>query len=177
MKKVSLFLLLMVTGILFPLSASAVEPISQPSSLGNASVLASVATTNERSTIADGTHYFTMTLPKATTNQFAKISFSFTGNNRQQTVAPIHFDLSSTKAFIGVPGKTARAVELDGAWVDETGTLWVGFKQPISSKTTITVALKTKASPKAVYEYGIAAYPATEKPVPVFVGDGTLTIR
>ena len=139
-------------------------------------LLASVTVNSDRTQAGDSTHYFTMIMPARAGNRFTKLSFSFTEQNQDKTVAPLRFDLASTKAFTGAAKANGRAIGIKDAWIDETGTLWVEFKAPVAPKTQLTLALKTlKASPAATYGYGIAAYP--DKFSAVFVGDGSLTVR
>ena len=137
--------------------------------------LASVSVTSDRPQ-ADSTHFFTMTLPTQAGQRFTKLSFSFTEQNQAKTVAPLRFDLASTKAFMGATAE-GGAIAIKDTWIDETGVLWVEFNAPVPPKTQLTLALQTlQTSPAASYDFGIAAYPET-KDAAVFVGDGSLTIR
>jgi hypothetical protein len=116
-------------------------------------------------------------LPQRGEQQFSKLSFSFT-EAEQDRVAVIPFNLSNVKAFLGTTDRSGDQIGIKTAWIDETGTLWVEFTQPVRSGTHLTVALNTQQHPVGTnIRYGIAAYPATRNPVPVFAGDGTLTSR
>jgi hypothetical protein len=141
----------------------------------NTPTVGSVTITSDRSTTGDSTHYVTMTMPNHTQVQFSKISL--TEQYRDQQAGPIPFDLTQTEAFAGTPEAMGSAIKTE-TWVDETGTIWVEFNPAIAAGSTLTVAFKAKStSENNNYEYGIAAYPAVENPVAVFVGNGTLTTR
>jgi len=134
--------------------------------------------TNIRPTASNSTYFFTMTLPEHPGQRFAKLSFDFTEQNQAKGIDPIQFDLAKTKAFLGTPDVKGRAIGVSSAWIDETGSLWVEFKPTLLPQTTFTVALTTQPSTtKTIYEFGVAAYPATQRPVALFVGDGTLMIK
>ncbi|MBD2075718.1 DUF2808 domain-containing protein [Phormidium sp. FACHB-592] len=127
--------------------------------------------------IDSNTYALTMTLPKRVGKQFAKVSISFTEQNRDKTIAPLQFDLPNIKAFAGAANKGRRAIAIQRTWIDETGSLWVQFKTPIPPQTKLTLALKLRQLPAAAsYDYGIAAYPEP-KAAASFVGDGTLTLK
>lgn len=177
MRQISYTLALITTSVLFNVWTVAATPGNDAKRLDRMAQLAPVSVVSDRPQTSNDTHYFTMTMPERTGKRFAKLSFSFTEQNQEKPVAPIRFDLASTKAFMGSPETIGRAIAIKDAWIDETGILWVEFNAPVPSKTKLTLALKTlKASPAATYEYGIAAYPETKFPA-VFVGDGMLTIR
>ena len=128
-------------------------------------------------TTDSNTYPLTMTLPKRVGKQFAKVSISFTEQNRDKTIAPLQFDLPNMKAFAGAPNEGRRSIAIQKAWIDETGILWVQFKAPIPPQTKLTLALKLRQLPAAAsYDYGIAAYPEP-KAAASFVGDGTLTLK
>lgn len=176
MQKLNYILLLVISPVL--LSALTAMAVSNKSvaPVERSSLLASVNVTSDRPQADGSTHFFTMTMPERTGKRFTKLSFSFTEQNQDQTVAPLRFDLASTKAFIGSANAGGRAIAIKDAWIDETGVFWVEFNTPVPPKTKLTLALKTlKASPAATYGYGIAAYP--DKFPAIFVGDGTLTIN
>lgn len=175
MQKLNYILLLVVSPMLLSaltamaVSNKSVAPVEQ------SSLLASVNVTSDRPQAGSSTHFFTMTMPERAGKQFTKLSFSFTEQNQEKTVAPLRFDLASTRAFIGSSEAGGRAIGIKDAWIDETGIFWVEFNMPVPPKTKLTLALKTlKSSPPATYGYGIAAYP--NKFSAIFVGDGTLTI-
>jgi len=180
MQKLNYILLLAVSPMLLSaLTALAVsnKAVSNKSlaPVERSSLLASVAVTSDRPQADGSTHFFTMTMPDRVGKRFTKLSFSFTEQNQDQTVAPLRFDLASTKVFTG-SAKAGGAIAIRDVWIDETGVFWVAFNTPVPPKTKLTLALKTlKASPAATYGYGIAAYP--DKFPAIFVGDGTLTIN
>lgn len=144
--------------------------------LNDKTLMLANATAITRSTAQGNTHYFTMTLPRQAGKRFATLSFSFNEQHQEKRIPAIQFDLAKTQAFVGTPKASRGTIVINRTWIDETGTVWVEFNSAIAAKTVLTVALKTqKLPPNAVYQYGIAAYPATARPVAVFVGDGTLT--
>jgi hypothetical protein len=97
---------------------------------------------------------------------------SFTELPENQVMQSLQFDLASTKAFMGTSGGRAIAAE---AWIDETGTFWIEFDSAVPAGTQLTVAFKGKnPSSGKFHEYGIAAYTATETPMAIFVGNGTV---
>jgi Protein of unknown function (DUF2808) len=150
---------------------SGIKPFGQPS------LLANVTVTSDRAQAGSNTHLFTMTMPERSGNRFTKLSFSFTEQDQAKTVAPLRFNLASTKAMIGSVNAEGQAIAIKDVWIDETGVLWVEFESPIPPKTQITLALQTlKTSPAATYDYGIAAYPEAKSSA-IFVGDGSLIIR
>jgi hypothetical protein len=139
---------------------------------GNVRPDGSASETIVRSTM-DRTYSLTIALPARTGASFNKLSF--TERQPDQGTEPIRFDLPATEVFIGTPSD--RPIESE-AWVDETGTFWIEFNPPVAAGTTLTVVLKLQNLPsEESYEYGFAAYPATENSVAVYVGDRTLTIR
>lgn len=122
-------------------------------------------------TAKNGTYYLTMTLPNRAGKQFARVSF--TDPNLGNGTVPVQFNLSKTQAFVGTPSAMGRAIRLDSAWIDETGTIWVEFNPSLPAATTLTVALNVRnLPPRASQGYGIAAYP-TNNSAPLFVGDAT----
>jgi hypothetical protein len=67
---------------------------------------------------------------------------------------------------------------LQGTWIDEVGVIWVGFEPALEPGTVFTVALEVGQNPPSgEWEYGLAAYPDTANPIPVFVGDGTVRVQ
>ncbi len=176
MLKINRVLTFAIASILLHPSAVALEPNTTSANVSNNLKLANVWVTSQRSPATGNIYYFTMFLPERTGKRFTRLSFSFTEQSRDKAVAVIPFDLSSARALVGKPGAFGREIRLKGAWIDETGTLWVEFGQPIPSNTTLTVALRVQqTNSKESYEYGVAAYPDSEKPVPIFVGNGILT--
>ncbi len=142
---------------------------------GKSTTLAKVIVTNKGLDDRDRAYYFTMTLPEQYGNRFAKISL--TEKNLTKGKALLQFDLPATQAFWGTPTAQGRPISIADTWVDETGTMWLEFNPAILPKSTFTLVFKPQAfSPKGIHEYGIAAYPDTQYPIPVFVGNGTLTI-
>ncbi len=131
------------------------------------------AVTSDRLTQTDSLYYFTIAMPKHS-EQFSRLSFS--DLKQDSSTIPMRFDLINAQAFVGTPEAIGRAITTE-AWMDETGTFWVEFNPSIPSGTTLTIALK---APKPLtgrsYEYGIAAYTATNTPTAVLVGNRTLTI-
>jgi len=128
---------------------------------------------SDRLTETDNLYYFTMVMPKHS-ESFSRLSFS--DLNQDGSTIPMRFDLTSAQAFIGTPQAIGRAITTE-AWMDETGTFWVEFNPSIPSGTTLTVALKAPKPPSGrSYEYGIAAYTATQTPTAVFVGNRILAI-
>ncbi|PSB28374.1 DUF2808 domain-containing protein [Stenomitos frigidus] len=177
MQKLTYILLLAVSPVL--LSALTAMAVSDKSvtPVERSSLLASVTVTSDRPQADGSTHFFTMTMPERTGKRFTKLSFSFTEQNQEKSVAPLRFALASTKAFTGSAKAEGGAIGIKDTWIDETGVLWVEFQSPIPPKAQLTLALKTlQSSPAAAYDYGIAAYPETKFPA-VFVGDGSLTVR
>lgn len=175
MRQISYALTLITMNVLFNAWTVAAAPGSNVKHT-HSSQLASVSVTSDRPQ-ADSTHFFTMTLPAQAGQRFTQLSFSFTEQNQAKTVAPLRFNLASTKAFTGAANAGGRAIAIKDTWIDETGVLWVEFNAPVPPKTQLTLALQTlQTSPAATYGFGIAAYPET-KDAAVFVGDGSLTIR
>lgn len=175
MRQMSYILMLVVSNVLVS-AWMTTTPSDGVTPFNRFPLLSSVMVTSDRPQ-AGSTHYFTMTMPDRAGKRFTKLSFSFTEQNRDKTVAPIRFDLASTKAIAGSSKVGGRTIGIKDAWVDETGVLWVEFDASVPPKTQLMLALKTlKSSPVATYDYGIAAYPETKFPA-VFVGNGTLTIR
>jgi Protein of unknown function (DUF2808) len=120
--------------------------------------------------------YFPLSLPDRGT-RFAKVSFSFTDANSESGVAPIQFDLEQLQAFAGTPDQMGTEIAIQSSWIDETGTLWIQFDQPIAARTQLTIVLKPKTlPPAAIYGYGVAAYSATQPVRAIFVEDGSLTV-
>ena len=127
-----------------------------------------------RATVSEDAYSFTMTLPKQAGSRFAKLSFSFTKPDRDQTVVPLHLRLRSTTAFAGT-STLGDAIAIKETWIDETGTVWVELDLPVAAKTTLTIVFKTrKPLSPGQYMYSIAAYPNKKPNVPIFVDSGTL---
>lgn len=125
------------------------------------------------SVTSDHTYHLTMTLPKASGKQFAKLSFSFSQPN--QAIAVVPLDLSQTKAFIGKPGAIDQVIPIQEAWMDETGTFWVELNQALEPNTTVTVSFKGSQPASGIsYQYGVAAYSTAANSMPIFVGNGVL---
>lgn len=125
-------------------------------------------------TARNSTYFLTMTLPNRAGKQFDRVSF--TDPNLGNGTTPIQFNLPKTQAFTGTPRAMGRAIRLDGAWIDETGTIWVEFNPSLPAATTLTVALDVKKlPPRASQGYAIAAYPANNNAAPLFVGEATRT--
>jgi hypothetical protein len=115
----------------------------------------------------------TLRLPARSQQRFAKISL--TDKNLDQGLPPMQFDLNQTQLFLGAPGQGGNTVQVTGAWVDETGTIWVEFNPALPGQTNLTLLLHgSTASPTARHDYGIAAYPEVPRPVAIFVEDVTL---
>lgn len=177
MRQISYTLALITSSVLLNVWTVAATPGNDAKHLNQVPQLAQVSVVSDRPQTSNDTHYFTITMPERAGKRFTKLSLSFTEQNQEKAVAPIRFDLASTKAFVGSPQASGRAIGIKDAWIDETGIFWVEFNAPVPPKTVLTLALKTlKSSPAATYDYGIAAYPETKFPA-VFVGDGTLTIH
>ncbi len=129
-----------------------------------------------RGAVSEDSYSLTMTLPKQPRSGFAKLSFSFTKPDREQTIVPIHLNLKNTTAFVGT-SRLGDAIEVKDAWIDETGVVWVELNSPVAAKTTLTVVFKVRQPLSAgQYIYSIAAYPNTKPTIPVFVDSGTLRI-
>lgn len=125
--------------------------------------------------VADNTYFFTLNLPGRRRQQFDRLSFSFTHVNRGNSVAVIPLNLEKTQAFSGVARAPRQAIGVKSAWVDETGTLWLTLSSPVSSGTTLTIALEAQNRlPRGAVRYGVAAYPSNRPSVAVFVDEGTL---
>ena len=177
MRHKSYIVMLVVNSVLLSAWITTAAPNNDAKPFNQSPLLASVTVTSDRAQTGSNTHLFTMTLPEHTRTRFTKLSFSFTEQNQAKTVAPLRFNLASTKAVIGSAKAEGQTIAIKDTWIDETGVLWVEFKSPIPPKTQLTLALETlKASPTATYDYGIAAYPEAKFSA-VFVGDGRLTIR
>ncbi|XHX78620.1 MAG: DUF2808 domain-containing protein [Stenomitos frigidus ULC029] len=165
--------MLIVINLLLHTWAAVAKPANPVSSFERSPARAKTFIVSDR-TIANNTYLLPMTLPKR--SQFAKVSISFTEQNRDQTITPIPFDLFSTKAFVGTSKDGGRAIAIQKTWIDEAGVLWVQFKTPLPPQTKLTLALKLRRqSAVARYDYSIAAYPADA--AAVFVGDGALTLQ
>lgn len=148
-----------------------IAPIETNASSGN-NLMSAVVTQKT----AEDTVNFTMALPDGGSKRFAKLSFSITELNRRDA-PPIQFDLTRVKALAGSSEKSGQPIRV-AAFVDETGVLWVEFSQPVPSQSTVTISLKLRNLPaRTAYQYGIAAYPAENKSVPLFVGDGILRVE
>jgi Protein of unknown function (DUF2808) len=116
--------------------------------------------------------YFTVTIPQNAGEGLAKLSFS------DRTPTALAFNLEQTQVFLGTPEAVGQTVELEDAWVDETGVVWVEFAPSIAPGTMFTVSLAVGQNvPSDAREYGVAAYPDSENSVPAFVGDGTLIFK
>ncbi|NJR51095.1 MAG: DUF2808 domain-containing protein [Leptolyngbyaceae cyanobacterium CSU_1_3] len=129
-----------------------------------------------RATVSnENTYSFTMTLPEKA-ERFARLSFSLTQPDRNNAIVPMYLNLQRTSAFVG-DYDTLESIGIKEALIDETGTIWVEFNSPMPPKAKVTVVFKAQ-QPLSIgqYAYSIAAYPDTASPVPLFVGDGTLTI-
>lgn len=182
MQQISSVLTLVVINALFSTCTAVAKPANpafnfDAMGFDRSLKLASVAATIDRTTDHNSTYLFTMTLPERTGRQFSKLSVSLTAQNSNKTIAPMPFDLPSTKAFLGAPKEGGRALGVQDAWIDETGVLWVQFSAPVPPQTKLTLALKLRKLPSAArYDYGIAAYPES-KAAAIFVGDGILTIK
>lgn len=175
MRQISYVLTLMTTSVLLTAWTMAATPGNSVKRFEQ-SQLASVSVVSDRPQAGSNTHLFTITMPEGSGKRFTKLSFSFTKQNRERTVAPMRFDLANTRAFIG-SSEGRRAIDIKDMWIDETGILWVQFNAPVPPQTKITLALKLRPlSSAATYDYGIAAYPESNAAA-IFVGDGTLTIK
>ena len=129
-----------------------------------------------RGAVSEDSYSFVMTLPKQPRSGFAKLSFSLTKPDQEQTIVPIHLDLKSTTAFVGTP-RLRDAIEVKDAWIDETGVVWIEFNSPVAAKTPLTVVFKVRQPlPAGQYIYSIAAYPNTKPAVAVFVDSGTVKV-
>jgi hypothetical protein len=116
--------------------------------------------------------YFTIAIPENAGEGLAKLSFS------DRTPTALAFDLEQTRVFQGTPEERGEAVNVESAWVDETGVVWVEFASALPPGTVFTVSLAVGQNPpRDAREYGVAAYPDSENSVPAFVGDGTLMFR
>ena len=175
MRQINSVLMLIAINVLLH-TWTAVARSANPVISFDRSRLTNAVVVSDRTTDSN-TYSLTMTLPKRVGKQFAKVSISFTEQNREKTIAPLQFDLSNMKAFAGAPNEGRRAIAIQNTWIDETGSLWVQFKTPIPPQTKLTLALKLRQLPAAAsYDYGIAAYPEP-KASASFVGDGTLTLK
>jgi hypothetical protein len=126
-----------------------------------------------RVAIANQKAYFTVTIPDNAGEGLAKLSFS----DLDQEGTRLPFNLEKTEVLLGVRS-SGRTINNGGAWVDETGVVWVGFDPVLPPGTTFTVVLEMSEDvPPGARDYGIAAYPESENSVPAFVGDGTLTFE
>jgi hypothetical protein len=117
--------------------------------------------------------YFTVTIPEDAGEGLAKLSFS----DLDQEGTRLPFNLENTQVLLGTRA-SGRAIGNGGAWVDETGVVWVEFAPVLAPGTTFTVVLEMaeNVSPGA-RDYGIAAYPEAENSIPAFVGEVRLTLE
>lgn len=174
MRRINSVLMLIAINVLLH-TWTAVAKAAHPVISFDRSKLTNVVVVSDR-TPDSNTYTLPMTLPKRAGKQFAKVSISFTEQNRDKTIAPLQFDLPNIKAFAGVPNEERRTIAIQKTWIDETGVLWIQFKTPVPPQTRLTLALKLRQQPTATrYDYGIAAYPANA--AAIFVGDGTLTLN
>ncbi len=174
MQQIRLFLIIAIASVLPSVMTTSAEPVPMTSVVDSSNT-----STRDRglqhqtiSTASDRTYSFTMTLPEHPDNRFARLSFT---ELNQDNIAPLQFDLSQTQAFIGT-STGGSAVRINDVWIDETGTFWIEFNPTLSPKTTLTVTFKAQASTSKIYNYSVAAYPNTQRPVAVFVGNGSLTV-
>ncbi|MBE9180065.1 DUF2808 domain-containing protein [Oculatella sp. LEGE 06141] len=174
--KISAILTIATTSLLLSSWTIAADRNNSSQSVASSQTLASSTVTSDRSPTNNNTYYLTMTLPTRAATGFAQLSF--TERSQDPGAVSIPFDLASTEAFLGTPGANGQAVAIESTWIDETGTFWIEFDPSIAPGTVLTVAFNAKPTPSgSTHEYGIAAYPATARPVAVYVGNGTLNIR
>lgn len=165
MQLVNSIVVLVTLNALVSPSAIAMKPVSQFINSDVAPAIAAVP--------SNGNYSLNMRLPEDGNATFRMLSFS--QQNQDQSVDPIQFDLSQTKAFMGSAANAAQ-VQIKETWMDETGTIWIEFDSALPPKTPLTVVFKVKQFPSAkAYQYGIAAYPATERAGAIFVGNSVLT--
>ncbi|MBF2025177.1 MAG: DUF2808 domain-containing protein [Oscillatoriales cyanobacterium C42_A2020_001] len=165
----------LVTALLLNFWALSTGSMTPFLTAGETVTLAKVVVTNSKApTASDRAYYFTMTLPEG--NRFAKLSLS--EQNVGKGASLLQFHLPTAQAFLGTPTTRGRAVQITDTWVDETGTMWLEFAPALPPKTTLTVVFQPQvSSSRGTHEYGIAAYPDTQYPIPVFVGNGTVIIQ
>lgn len=169
-----LILVSLVTAVLlnsWALSTGSIAPAFNPGK----TTLAKVTVTNSKApTNRDRAYYFTMSLPEG--NRFAKLSLS--EQNVSRGAALLQFNLPAAQAFLGTPTAKGRSLQIADTWVDETGTMWLEFKPALPPKATLTIVLRSQdSSAKGTHEYGVAAYPDTQYPIAVFVGNGTVIVQ
>ena len=176
MRRINSVLMLIAINVLLHTWTAVAKSANPVINFAHSSKLANAVVVSDRATADSNTYLLTMTLPKRIGKQFAKVSVSFTEQNRDRTIAPLPFDLPNIKAFAGAPNEGRRAIAIQKTWIDEAGVLWVQFKASVPPQTRLTLALKLRQQPAATrYDYGIAAYPANA--AAIFVGDGTLTLK
>ncbi len=197
MQQSGLFLIIAIASVFLSVITTAAEPVSMTSVPMTSVPMASVPMTSvvdnsntstrdldglnqdglnqaARSPTSDRTYSFTMTLPDHLGKQFARVSFTELGEDNK--TEPLQFDLSQTQAFIGTTAALGSAIRINDVWIDETGTFWIEFNPTLSPKTTLTVTFKAQTSTSKTYNYSVAAYPNTQRPVAVFVGNGSVTV-
>ncbi|KAM3108027.1 DUF2808 domain-containing protein [Phormidesmis sp. 146-33] len=131
----------------------------------------------DRVAVSEDSYSFSMTLPKRSSSQFTKLSFSFTKPEQDNEVAPIYLNSMETAAFVGNSDAPGAAIGIESTTIDETGTVLVEFNSPVPSNTPITVVFKPRKPLSAgLYQYSIAAYPTAQSYGAVFVGNGMLNI-
>ena len=124
-------------------------------------------------TVSKDRYAFTMTLPRSSKSRFAKLSFSLTHLDQGDKGVPLPFNLSRTTAHTGSVNQPEKAISVQQAFLDETGTLWVEFNAPVPTDTTLSIIFNTQKPLLAgSYAYRIAAYPKSGTSAE-FVGDGT----
>jgi hypothetical protein len=115
----------------------------------------------------DRTLYFTTTVPNDAGASLAKLSLS-------QVDAPtppsLPFALEQTKVFWGSSETPGNPVQMSNIWVDETGVIWLNFKEAIAPGKQVTVALAVNEKANAE-TFAIAAYPTNESRDAVLLGD------
>ena len=177
MQQIRLFLIIAIAGVLLSVMTTEAETVPMNSVVDRSNTSTRDRDSSDqaaRPTASDRTYSFTMTLPDHPGKRFSKLSFTELSQDNKTGWLP--FDLSQTKAFMGT-STVGSAVDIKDVWIDETGTFWIEFNAALPPKTTLTVAFKAKPSlPGKIYRYGVAAYPNNQRPVAVFVGNGSVTV-
>jgi hypothetical protein len=118
------------------------------------------------------TYYFTIELPQDAGEPIQKIVI-----NQRQGSEDIDFLLDKTVAVEGSYRNKGDRFNLQAVNRDEkTGEITVVLDSPIPPGTTFSIGLKPTENPSlsGVYLFGVTAFPAGEKPSPLYLGVGRL---
>jgi Protein of unknown function (DUF2808) len=92
----------------------------------------------------------------------------------------VKFNVSQSQAFLGkqyAAGPELSLASIGGAQ-PAPGAATIVFDQPVQPGNTVTIALDVKANPatEGVYEFGVTAFPTSEKGEGLFLGYGRINL-